>query len=218
MDCLLQVNSKANPREPLWTEVQTFTFYSLVLPSFRSLSLSLSLSGWHSAETWVACACAGGSCGSGESGGLVSLVACLGHPPAGTVHLPSTTAAFWLRFKRPLLHWLSLSSNLSQMFKLEDSKICPQGGCMQILPVTNRFRDFGRRDSFHHKRTVFCQTWFGILIFKDFYDFWSSCLEMYSCLALLVGIRIDNVELGTGGLWSEARFTFWKVKYLMVVE
>ena len=139
VDCLLQVNSKANPREPLWTEFQTFTFYSLVLPSFRSLFISLS--GWHSAETWVACACAGGSCGSGESGGLVSLVACVGHP-AGTVHLPSTTAAFWLRFKRPLLHWLSLSSDLSQMFKLEDSKICPQGGCMQILWVTNRFEIF----------------------------------------------------------------------------
>ena len=42
VDCLLQENSKANPREPLWTEFQTFTFYSLVLPSFRSLSLSRS--------------------------------------------------------------------------------------------------------------------------------------------------------------------------------
>ena len=42
--------------------------------------------------------------------------------PAGPLHLPRPTAAFWLTTFQAAIHWLSLSSNLPQMFKLEDSK------------------------------------------------------------------------------------------------
>ena len=123
---------EANPREPLWAEVQTFTFY--LFPQRSSFSCP-SLSLWLLPRRTCG---SGGSCYSdGSDGGPGgSCTPCVDHPAALPVHLPCPTPAFWLQLKRPVLHWLSLSSNLSQMFSNWRSSHLPLyywGCCMQIL-------------------------------------------------------------------------------------